>query len=345
MLKKLTALLFALAAAASLAACQGGQEPNGTNGNPHESSSQKGSSIETNSEAESASASGDAYYSFQDASGEQITLREKPQRVAVLFSSFADVWETAGGRVDITVGESVERGFASEDVLLVDDGAGKTINQELLLSYEPDFVICSADLEEQVKTAEFLRKQGVPAAVFHVEEFQEYLDMLKICTDITGDQEAYETYGTQVREEVEAVLASVPEAGEAEQKRILFIRAGSKYSATKAKTAENNFVCVMLKELGTYNIAENAPILLDGLSQEEILMENPDYIFISTMGKEEAARAYMDSVLQEEAWQHLDAVKEGRYAYLPKELFQFKPNKRWGEAYRYLADLLYPKES
>ena len=182
-------------------------------------------------------------------------------------------------------------------------------------------------------------------AVFHVEEFQEYLDMLKICTDITGDQEAYETYGTQVREEVEAVLASVPETGEAEQKRILFIRAGSKYSATKAKTAENNFVCVMLKELGTYNIAENAPVLLDGLSQEEILMENPDYIFISTMGKEEAARAYMDSVLQEEAWQHLDAVKEGRYAYLPKELFQFKPNKRWGEAYRYLADLLYPKES
>ena len=173
----------------------------------------------------------------------------------------------------------------------------------------------------------------------------EYLDMLKICTDITGDQEAYETYGTQVREEVEAVLASVPETGEAEQKRILFIRAGSKYSATKAKTAENNFVCVMLKELGTYNIAENAPVLLDGLSQEEILMENPDYIFISTMGKEEAARAYMDSVLQEEAWQHLDAVKEGRYAYLPKELFQFKPNKRWGEAYRYLADLLYPKES
>ena len=61
---------------------------------------------------------------------------------------------------------------------MVDDGAGKTINQELLLSYEPDFVICSADLEEQVKTAEFLRKQGVPAAVFHVEEFQEYLDML-----------------------------------------------------------------------------------------------------------------------------------------------------------------------
>ncbi len=196
-----------------------------------------------------------------------------------------------------------------------------------------------------MKTAVFLREHGIPAAVFHVEEFQDYLEMLKLCTEITGDSGAYETYGIQVQEEIQSILSSVPEPGENGQKRILFIRAGSKYSATKAKTAENNFACVMLKELGTYNIAENAPVLLDGLSQEEILLENPDYIFISTMGKEDAARAYMDSVFQEEAWQHLDAVSEGRYAYLPKDLFQFKPNKRSGEAYRYLADLLYPEEN
>lgn len=344
MLKKLTAVLLALAAAASLAACQGqGDDNHSEITSPSQVSVQETAGADES--GESPAAEDEVYYSFQDASGAQITLTEKPEKVAVLFSSFADVWQTAGGQVDITVGESVERGFVPDGVFLVDDGAGKTINQELLLSYEPDFVICSADLEEQAKAAEFLREQGVPAAVFHVEEFQDYLDMLKICTDITGDSEAYRTYGIQVQKQVQSVLASVPETGEDSQKRILFIRAGSKYSATKAKTAENNFVCVMLKELGTYNIAENAPVLLDGLSQEEILMENPDYIFISTMGKEDAAKAYMDGVLQEEAWQHLDAVQEGRYAYLPKDLFQFKPNKRWGEAYQYLADLLYPKEN
>ena len=238
----------------------------------------------------------------------------------------------------------MEREFADEEARLVDDGAGKTINNELLLSYQPDFVICSADLEEQVKTAEFLRKNGIAAAVFHVESFDDYLHMLQICTDITQKPDNYETYGVAVQKQIQDLLsASSPTDGEAPL-RILFVRAGSKYSATKAKTAENNFVCVMLKELGTYNIAENAPILLDGLSLEEIVTENPDYIFISTMGDEEAAKAYMDSVLQQDAWQHLDAVRAGRYAYLPKDLFQFKPNKRWGEAYQYLADLLYPKE-
>ena len=39
----------------------------------------------------------------------------------------------------------------------------------------------------------------------------------------------------------------------------------------------------------------------------------------------------------------LSAVKGGRCHYLPKELFQYKPNARWAEAYEYLIDLLYEK--
>lgn len=37
--------------------------------------------------------------------------------------------------------------------------------------------------------------------------------------------------------------------------------------------------------------------------------------------------------------------QQGHCSYLPKELFQFKPNARWDEAYRYLAQLLYPEIS
>ena len=49
----------------------------------------------------------------------------------------------------------------------------------------------------------------------------------------------------------------------------------------------------------------------------------------------------MDAVLEQPAWQSLTAVKNGDYAYLPKDLFQFKPNARWDEAYRYLIGIVY----
>ncbi|MCQ2433362.1 MAG: hypothetical protein MJ175_12230, partial [Clostridia bacterium] len=84
---------------------------------------------------------------------EKPAVTDTPKNTAVLFSSLAEAWETAGGVVSITVGESVERGFATQDTPLVDDGAGKAINTELLLSLEPDLVICSADLPAQVEAA------------------------------------------------------------------------------------------------------------------------------------------------------------------------------------------------
>lgn len=282
-----------------------------------------------------------AYYTFTDAANRQIVLSQKPARVAVLFSSFAEVWQTAGGEVAVTVGESAERGFVSQDVPQVDGGAGKTIDTERLISYQPDFVIASADIAAQAEAASVLNNAGIPAALFHVECFADYCAMMKICTDITENNAAYETYVNAVQTQIDEVLQNAAAAQSNPKDRILFVRAGSTAGATKAKTAADNFVCTMLNELGTENIAEDAPVLLDGLSIEAVIEEDPSHIFISTMGDEAAAKAYMDSVLQTDAWQALSAVQEGKVHYLPKDMFQFKPNARWGEAYAYLYNILY----
>ncbi len=44
-------------------------------------------------------------------------------------------------------------------------------------------------------------------------------------------------------------------------------------------------------------------------------------------------------------YQKFKAIKENKIYFLPKNLFSYKPNKNWGKAYEYLANLLYPKES
>lgn len=279
------------------------------------------------------------YFSFTDDTGVTITLAKKPEKVAVLFSSFAEIWKNAGGEIYVTVGESIERGFVSPDTLLADSGAGKAINTELLLSYEPDFVICSADIAAQSQATQTLSSVGIPCAQFRVETFDDYLNMLGICTKITGDVTAYKTYGTDVKARIDAIIAGIDTSQPT--KSILFIRAGSSAKSTKAKTADEHFACTMLNELGTFNIAENAPILLDGLSIEEILTQNPELIFITTMGDEQAAKENMERIIASPEWQSLDAVKEQKVYFLPKELFQYKPNARWDDAYACLAEIIY----
>ncbi len=268
---------------------------------------------------------------------ETVPLPEKPERVAVLFSSLAQIWQEAGGQIAITVGETVERGFVSDNVLLVDDGAGKNIHTELLLSYTPDLVIGSADIPAHVEAEKLLTKAGIPVMLFRVESVADYVDVLTKMTTLTGNPDGLNRALT-MQKEIDTLLATAKKQSPVS---VLFIRAGSTDASTKAKTAADHFACAMLTELGCHNIADHVPVLLDGLSMEEILLSDPDYIFFSLMGNEDSALAHVQSLLDGDVWGQLTAVQENRVVILPRELFHFKPCSRWGEAYRYLAQAVY----
>ena len=274
--------------------------------------------------------------SFTDSVGQRVEVKAELDRVAVLFSSLADVWTLAGGSIAVTVGETVERGIVSADaVTLVDDGAGKTVNTELLIAAAPDLVLVSADIPAQTEAAALLREANIPVAELRMESFGDYLKVLEICAYLCGDPAAYQTYGTEQQKRIAAVTDAKPFAG----KRILFVRAGSTARSVKAKSSADHFAATMISELGAVNIADSAPLLLDGLSMEVILAEDPDYIFFISMGDEDASRNYVTEMLSEDAWQGLRAVRSGKWSFLSKDLFHYKPCGRWAEAYETLAAL------
>ena len=277
------------------------------------------------------------YFTFTDSEGEIVELSHKPQKTAVLFSSLAECWIEAGGEVYVTVGESVERGLVKEETELVDKGAGKTVDTEKLISLEPDFVICSADIASHRDVASALKKAKIPVAMLRMDTFEDYLTILRTLTKITGKTENYEQFGENAKSEIEQIISG----GKRENNpKILFVRSGSSYSSAKAKKADDNFAAKILEVLGCVNIADKAETLLDNLSAEVILKENPQYIFVSVMGDYDNSKAYMQELLAKKEYASLDAVKNGRVYFLPKELFQYKPCGRWAESYRYISSIL-----
>ena len=284
---------------------------------------------------------GQAQYplTFTDALGNEITLQSPPQKTAVLLASTAEIWQTAGGTVSITVGDAVERGFAPEGTPLVDDGSGMKIDVERLAALQPDFVIGSADTPAQVQACEQLQKLGIPAAVFREDCFEDYLEMLRLFTRITGNAQAYEQYGQAVQQQVQQVREEAQQ-NQAQMPKVLLLRAGSGDSSTRAKTAKDHFVGVMLQELGAQNIADEAGALSERLSLEHVVANPPDVVLVTTQGDEAAAIAYLKSVFAQPGWQAVPAIREGRVYYLDRQLFHYKPNARWGEAYATLYALL-----
>lgn len=277
------------------------------------------------------------YYSFTDSMGNTVNLKEKPERVVSLVGSYAETWILAGGSlVGVTNDVITERKMdLSEETKIV--GTIKDPNVEEIIVLSPDLVLLSTDIQSHMKISEILEKSKIPFAFFKVEHFEDYLAMLEICTDITGNKDLYEKNGLEVKRQIDAVLAKIDEK---DNPSILFIRAFS--SGAKAKN-DDNMACKILNDLGTVNIASKHKSLLEDLSMEEIIQEDPDYIFVVTMGdSEKALQALRDGIEKNPAWSNLTAVKNDRYIVLPKELFHYKPNAKWGDSYEYLAKILYP---
>lgn len=210
------------------------------------------------------------YYRFVDSVGKEVVLTKQPQRVAVLFSSLAQIWQLAGGEIAISVGDSVSRGFAGEETILVNETAGLKLDFEALVAANPDFVIVSADLSAQKEAAELMESLQIPVAQFHDECFEDYLTILNIMTDITGKKEIYQQYGLQLQKDIQQLLQEVQQTDYPEV-NYLFIRAGSGYSSTKAKTAKDHFACVMLDELKGKNIVDRNKALTESISIEYLL--------------------------------------------------------------------------
>lgn len=274
---------------------------------------------------------------FTDSLGNTVELEQPPKRVAALLGSYAETWLLAGGEVvAVTQDAYDERGLElPEDT--VNLGANQQPDLEALFAAEPDLVLLTPDLDGQMGLKDSLAAAGIPAAWFKVETFDDYLNMLKICTDLTGRSDLYQKNGLDIQSGIDAAIASVPEG---EGPTVLLLRAYS--SGVRAKNSDS-IAGAMLKDLGAVNIADSNSGLLEDLQMESILAADPEFVFVTTMGaSQEAALKSLDELLHSDpAWQTLTAVKEGRVEVLPKDLFHYKPNARWGESYQMLAELMY----
>ena len=153
--------------------------------------------------------------SFTDALGREVQVNKKPERVASLLGSFADVWLLAGGTLCASAEDAWED-FGLELGNAVNIGGAHSPSLELLISASPDFVIASASTASNVEMKDSLESMGITVAYFDVDNFDDYLRMLDICTDITGRKDLYEQNGLAIKSKIDEIknmyaVSDIPE--------------------------------------------------------------------------------------------------------------------------------------
>ncbi len=264
------------------------------------------------------------------------------ERVACLMGSFADMWCLAGGKSSlVAAADDTWTGF---DLKLSDSvsnlGQIKEPNEEILLESEPDLVFASSKLQPDLDLEDTLTQAGISVIYLDVDNFNDYLSTLEMMTSLTGNEEAYKTYGTDLQEEIDSAKAKQ----DSSNPTVCLLRVIG--SSVSVKGSEGTVIGEMLEDLGCKNIADESRYssLLDNLSLETILEADPEYIFVIYQGddKDAAMSVLEENVTSNEAWSSLSAVKNNRYYVMDRQLYNLKPNARWGEAYEKLAEILYP---
>lgn len=280
---------------------------------------------------------------FIDALGRQVSVQKNPQRVAALLGSFADVWQLAGGTVCATANDAWDDfGLELNDAINI--GGAHSPSLELLISSNPDFVLASSSTSSNTDMKDTLESMGITVAYFDVDNFEDYIDMLDTCTDITGRKDLYKQNGLALQTQIETIKANYQNSDIPQNQRtVLLLRATS--STVKAKSSKGTILGEMLEDMGCINIADSDTSLLENLSVEAIIKKEPYHIFAVTMGSNtEAAKASIENMIKDNAaWRTLDAIQNNRLHIMDKVLFNLKPNARWAEAYLKLYETLTEK--
>lgn len=278
-------------------------------------------------------------YTYTDALGREVNITSH-ERVACLMGSFADMWCIAGGKESLVA--SADDTWTGFDLDLSDTvqnlGQIKEPNLEVLLESEPDLVFASSKMQSNTDMLETLEKAGISVVYLDVTGFEDYLSVLKMMTDLTGDNKAYEKNGEALKTQIEEAKSRQ----DGSEPSVCIIRVAG--TAVSVKGSDDTVLSEMCKDLGCKNIADEHESLLENLSMETIIEADPDFIFVVYQGTDEEAssKVFEENVSSNEAWSGLSAVKNGNFYVMDRTLYNLKPNARWGEAYEKLADIIYP---
>lgn len=283
--------------------------------------------------------SGEAFAVLTDDMGRTVKLPKKPERVVVLSASFLEPFHAVGGQV---VGRPDSRTKMPEFAKTAASvGQVYQIDMEKVMSLQPDLVIINKGMNEKLLST--LEANGVPAVVVDMKSYEDVKREIGLFSAITGEKAKCEALIADMDQQIAAVKEKLP----ADRKRIAILHSTAQGLSVQL---EGSIAGSVARGFGWENVASGMTPLEKNpdaapYSMETLVEQNPDILFITSMGKLSEIKQNMEKTMAENpAWQSLPAVRNHQVYYLPQELFLLSPGIHYPEAVKTMAQLIYPEK-
>ncbi len=277
------------------------------------------------------------YATITDAAGRTVALDAEPKRVVALNPSYLGMIDSVGGSIVgratsklVTVPESMREA--------PEIGFVYNINMESLVGLKPDLVLAGKNQHE--KFVPLLESNNIKVIELDAKTYTEVQDTVRLLGKIYGTSDKAEQECALLNSEIKAVTDKLPK----EKKKIVIMYA----TASSVTTEGSRSIAGCVSDiLGFENVAAKA---LQGKSEktpysmEALVEQNPEIIFITSMGKaDEIENRLRSDFKNNPAWASLKAVQNGKVYVLPENLFLLNPGLEYPKAVEYMARQVYPE--
>lgn len=282
-------------------------------------------------------ASGENFAVIKDDLGRDVTLPKKPERIVVLSASFLEPLHAVGG--DVVGRPDSKNGMPDWAKDKASIGEVYNIDMEKVLSLSPDLVLVLKGVNDKLLPE--LEQNNIPTLVLDVKSYDDVKREVHTLAEVTGEKDKGDALVADMDKKVQAVIDKIPK----DKKRVAILHSTSQGLSVQL---DGSIAGSIAKGLGWENVASGLKAMDKNpdaapYSLETLVQENPEIVFITSMGKiDEIKKSMQAQISSSPAWQSIPAIQKGAVYYLPQNLFLLSPGLRYPEAFETMAKLVYP---
>ena len=192
-----------------------------------------------------------------------------------------------------------------------------SVNSEELIKTKPDIVFTPLNDKNVNKISDL----GIPTVQLNFTDFNGLKDCFKLTGNILGDEakkRAYD-YVSYLDDKLNSITSITSKMPKEQKPKVLHVTSLSPITVDGSDTIINAWIDVA----GGINAAGEVSGNNKEVSMEQILKWNPDIVILSsnTLMKVSNGKKNIDELLTDEAWKHVNAVKNSKVYFNPDGAF------------------------
>ena len=252
-----------------------------------------------------------------DGMGDEVTIKEKPQRIVSLIPSNTEILFAVGAG-DTVVGVTEFDDYPPEVAGIAKVGGYATISPEKILDLKPDMVLAYSANDPEVIGR--LRTLGLTVVVVDSSKFTDITRNIRLVGHITGNDEKANALAAYMDAKVEEVRKRSMDTPEQDRIRVLYMVSLDPVYVAGTDSYPNDLIYIA----GGRNIIEKDGWLQ--VSLEYLVDRDPQIILCSGMGGR--GQNISEQLKKSSVMATTDAVKNGRVYVISDNNFIERPGPR-----------------